>query len=84
MFDLCSSKQRFVYEVCGLFGRKFTLEELEYWICYNLIDRARFNDVEYEALPWDEVISLVNEVERKRKAHYEKGFVKQKKHPNAS
>lgn len=83
LFDLCSSKQRYVYEVCDIFGCGcLTLEELEYWICYNVIERARFNDVDYDALPWDEVIKIVNETERKRKARHEKGSPKQKAHPN--
>ena len=51
-----------------MFGGKLTVEELEYWLCYNIIERAKFNEVDYEALPMDEVIILAEEAEKKRKA----------------
>jgi len=61
-----------VYEVCPIFGDKLTLEELHYWICYNMIDRAKFFNVDYQALPMGEVQRLINKEERKRNAKIKK------------
>ena len=77
LFFLCSEKNKFVYEVCNIFGgSKLTIEELEYWTCFAIIQRAKFADVPHEALPMEEVIKLTEDEERKRKKKYEKGSSK--------
>lgn len=48
-----------------------------------MIERARFESVDFDALPWDELMKLVDEASRKRKAKYEKGLAKQKTHPSS-
>lgn len=70
-FMLCSEKNKFVFEISNMFGDSglLTNEELEYWLCFNIIERAKFNDVEYTALPMEEVISLCRIEERKKKAN---------------
>ena len=50
-----------------------TNEELEYWICFGIVERAKFNKVDYDALPMDEVIKLCDEAERKRDKDHGKG-----------
>ena len=75
VFALCSEKHQYVFQVSDMFGseNKLTIEELEYWLCYNIVERAKFSEVDYNALPMEEVILLVEQAERKRKAKYEKG-----------
>ena len=72
LFQLCSDKNKFVYEVSSMFGNKLTLEEMDYWICFNIVNRAVYNDVDYRAFPLDEVISDIEKAEAKRKAKYAK------------
>lgn len=68
IFSLCDSKDKLVYEVSGMFGNELTVEELQYWICFNIIERAKFFDVDYQALPIEVVQELIMEEERKRNA----------------
>lgn len=69
LFSICSDKNRFVYEVSGMFGKKYlSYEELEYWVCYNIIQRAKYEKVEYTALQIEDVLTLINEADSKRKA----------------
>lgn len=70
LFNLCSDKNQFVFQVSGMFGNTLTVEELEYWLCYNIIERAKFHDVDYQALPMDVVIELTEKEEKKRKAKH--------------
>lgn len=75
LYALCESKNKFVYEVSpGLYGgERLTVEELELWTCYHIISRARLHEVEFEALPIEEVIRLTDEAERKKRQKYAKG-----------
>jgi hypothetical protein len=68
LFNLCEDRGKFVYEVVPIFGDKLTLEELEYWIAFGIIQKAKFNDIEYKALPLDVVIELNKNAEKKRRA----------------
>lgn len=69
-FQLCEDRGKFIYEISGMFGDKFTIDELEYWICYGIVKRAMFFEVDYKALPLNEVIRLTEEAEEKRKKKY--------------
>lgn len=44
-----------------------TYEELEYWLCYNIIERAKMQNVDYEALPMDDVVALTEKAEKKKR-----------------
>ena len=72
IFSLCDSNGKLVYEVSGMFGDELTVEELQYWICFNIIERAKFLDVDYQALPLTVVQELIVEEERKRNAKTKK------------
>ena len=51
LFAICADRSRFIFEVCGdLFGKTLTVEELEYWIAYSIIQNAIRNDVDYKVL----------------------------------
>ena len=76
LFQLCDDKDRFVYEITPMFGKILTIEEMEYWIVYNIIQRAKVNEVEYQALPMTEVIRLCDEAESKKRAKYAKSTAK--------
>jgi hypothetical protein len=41
-------------------------------MAFNFIQRAKTEDVEYRALPLEEVMKMVEEAERKRRARYER------------
>jgi hypothetical protein len=56
-----------------MFGDRLTVEEQEYWFCFNIIQKAHMLDVEVEAFTLGEVLELINQAEAKRRAKYEKG-----------
>ena len=51
-----------------MFGDTLTVEELEYWLCFNIIERAKFHNVDCKALPMEVVMELTEKEEKKRRA----------------
>lgn len=76
IFQTCHDKNKFVFEVSHIFGDTLTPEELEYWICYNIISRAIYFEIDYRAFPLDEVIKDIETKEAERKAKYAKAAAK--------
>lgn len=66
MFSLCSSKNCFVYEHCGIFGNELTITEVEFWGAYNVMQSAQFFKVDYKNLTFDETIEEIESSRRKQ------------------
>ena len=48
IFSLCTDKGKFVYEVASdFFGNKLSVNEIEYWIAFGIIQAAIRHDVDY-------------------------------------
>lgn len=54
LFAFCKDKNKFIYEVSGIFGDRLTVDELEYWMAENLISTASINDVDIKGLDYEE------------------------------
>lgn len=75
LFSLCETKNKFVFEVTDLFGSILTVEEIEYWMVYNIVSRAKYYGVDYSALPMEEVIKMIDaKVEEKKRTYAKSGF----------
>lgn len=70
LFGLCEQRGKFVYEVSNFFGESLTLEEMEYWACFNIISRAKQEKVDVSAIPMEDVITLTEESERRKRSRF--------------
>ena len=72
IFQLCSDRGRFVYEVCGIFGDKLSLEEMEYWSVYNVISNASLYDVDISGMSFEAALEKLEVDRRKRKKKWQR------------
>jgi len=73
IFSLCTDKGRFVYEVDPeFFGYYLSLEEIQYWIVFRIIQSANYYDIEYQSYSLDETRELIEQAKRKQKKDMEK------------
>jgi len=79
VFSLCMDKGRFVYEVVqDFFGNTLTVEEIEYWICFNMIQSAHRFNIDYKVQSFEETKKLIDEANRKQKLEMAKWKSKKK------
>ena len=72
LFSLCDKNNRFVFEVCDLFGSKLTVEELEYWLAYGPIRSAAVEGVDITGLSYDDAVEAIQQEARRRKDKWKK------------
>jgi len=70
VFSLCVDKGRFVYEILpDYFGDCLTLDEIQYWMVYGMLQSAIRYDIEYELYSLgelkDKIIQAKSEQKRK-------------------
>lgn len=66
LFSLCADKNKFIYETSGIFGNKLTLEEIQYWWIYNIIQTAKFYNIEYEKYDFESLLECIKKEKTKR------------------
>jgi hypothetical protein len=64
LFSLAKQSNRLVFELVDAFGDRLTIEELEYWMVYNVIASAEVNSVNIKELGFEDA---VDEIDRKIK-----------------
>ena len=64
---LCDEKRKFLYEVIDGFGDKLSVDEIGYWIVYNIIGVAKAYQLTVSGKTYDEVIENIESASRKRK-----------------
>jgi len=64
---LCDEKRKFLYEVIDGFGDKLSVDEIGYWIVYNIVTIARTYQISLKGKTYDEAIDAINAASRKRK-----------------
>ena len=66
-------KGRFVYEVTSdFFGDKLSMDEIEYWIAFGLIQSAIRHDVDYMSYSFKETKEEIEKAKRKDVAKWQK------------
>lgn len=76
LFSMCDDKHCFAFQVIDEFGDKLTLEEMEYWMAFNVMRTANMYSINYRHLTYDETVKKINAEKTKRK---EKSWKNRKK-----
>ena len=72
LFKQCKEKNKFVFEVCEVFGNELTIEEMEYWFVYDLITSATIYDVDITNMSFEAAVDEIDgAVERRRKRKWQ-------------
>ena len=71
LFSICKEKNKFVFEVCDVFGDKLTIEEMEYWLAYNIITSANIYDVDISHMSFENAIDEIDDAIQKRKKKWQ-------------
>ena len=71
LFYLCKEKNKFVYEVCDVFGDRLSIEETEYWYVFNIISSASVYDVNISHMSLESAVEEIKKAERKRKLRWQ-------------
>jgi broad-specificity NMP kinase len=71
LFNTCKEKNRFVFEVCSVFGDELTIEEMEYWFVYNVITNATVYDVDISNMSFENAIDEIDDAVEKRKRKWQ-------------
>jgi hypothetical protein len=67
LFNLCKEKNKFIFEVCDIFGSGLTIEEMEYWFVYNVITSASIYDVNISHMTFEDALEEIERAERNRR-----------------
>ena len=72
LFILCSNNNKFLYEICDIFGDKLSLEEVEYWMAYSPIRTSSLHDIDIDGLSYDEALIFIESELKKRKQKWQR------------
>ena len=65
---MCEEKGKFIYEVSPIFGKVFTVEEMDYWSAFNCIQIAKLYDVDIDSLDYLSARSAIDRKIENKKA----------------
>jgi hypothetical protein len=73
LFALCSGKSLFVFQISkGIFGDELTVEEVEYWIAYGILNTANTLDIDSIGKGLDHVIEMIDDKRREKEKELER------------
>jgi hypothetical protein len=69
LFNQCKDKNKFVYEVCEVFGDKITIEEMDYWFAFDILQAASTYSLNVREMTFEDTLDEIEKQnnERKRK-----------------
>jgi hypothetical protein len=68
LFTFCKDKNKFIFEVCNIFGDRLSVNELEFWMIENLISTCYVNDINIKGLSYEEASEKLSKHIEKKKA----------------
>ena len=71
LFGVCKDKNRFVFEVCDMFGDSLTVEEMEYWFIFNVITSASIYDANISNMSFESALEEIEKADRKRRSKWQ-------------
>jgi hypothetical protein len=72
LFSIAKQSNKMVYEIVDLFGDTLSIEELEYWMVYNVIRNAEINSVDIDGLGFVEATEEIDRAIKERQKKWKK------------
>lgn len=72
LFYLCKDKNKFVYEVCDIFGDRFSVEEAEYWSVFSVLSNAHVYNVDISNMSLEDAMKTIERAEKERNSRWTK------------
>ena len=70
LFSIAKQSNKMVYEVTDMFGDCLTIEEIEYWMVYNVITNAEVNNVDIKGLSFEAAVEEIEYKVKERQAKW--------------
>lgn len=72
LFNQCNERNKFIFEVCSMFGTELTVEELEYWMVFEIIKACNVANLDIKELTFEEATEkLISHNRERRRKLYE-------------
>jgi hypothetical protein len=72
LFSLAKQSNRLVYEISDVFGDKLGIEELEYWMVFNVISSAEINSVNIKELGFEDAVDEIDRVIKEKQSKWKR------------